>query len=546
MTMALPDRSSALESLSTTTFDLLVIGGGMTGTGIALDAAARGLSVALIEKGDFGSGTSSKSSKLVHGGLRYLQQREFRLVYENLYERQRLLENAPHLVSPLPFLIPLFGKDGIVSKTVARSYSTALWLYDVTGGLRIGKRHAKITKDEAAGHLPNLRLDRLVAGFLYYDARGDDARIALTLARSAADRGGIVANYVEATSMVKSEGGAVTGVTARACGPNDEGASEFSISAKVVVNAAGVWADEIRDFEAGKQRPSIKPAKGVHLSVPADRLPCDIAAVIPVIADRRSIFVVPWREVGYTFIGTTDTAYEGPLDDPRCTEEDVAYLLSAINALTSAKLTPEDVTGVWAGLRPLLLPEGDGELKERTADLSRRHKVSVTSHGVVTIKGGKWTTYRKMAEDTVDVVVKQLGRSAKCTTKKLALHGAPKQAPASSDHLANRYGTDAAQVLALAKPDDQLLHESLPYLAAELRYAASVEYAQSLSDVLSRRLRLAIQDAYLAANVAPKAAAIVGEVLGWDASRQAREVEAFVGELNADLLAAGLNRTENA
>lgn len=544
--MALPDRSHALETLGSMTFDLLVIGGGMTGAGIALDAAARGLSVALIEKGDFGSGTSSKSSKLVHGGLRYLQQREFRLVYENLYERQRLLENAPHLVSPLPFLIPLFGKDGIVSKTVARSYSTALWLYDVTGGLRIGKRHAKVTKDQAAGHLPNLRLDRLVAGFLYYDARGDDARICLTLTRSAADRGGIVANYVEATSMITSASGAVTGVTARACGPDDAGAHEMQIAAKVVVNAAGVWADEIRDFEAGRQRPSIKPAKGVHLSVPADRLPCDIAAVIPVIADRRSIFVVPWREVGYTFIGTTDTAYDGPLDDPRCTEEDVAYLLSAINALTSAKLTPQDVTGVWAGLRPLLLPDEGSALRERTADLSRRHKVTVTNHGVVTIKGGKWTTYRKMAEDTVDVVVKQLGKSTKCTTKKLPLHGATKQAPKADDHLANRYGTDAGAVLALAKQGDQLLAPHLPYLPAELRYAASAEYAQSLSDVLSRRLRLAIQDAYVAAKVAPLAASILGEVLGWDAARQAQEVASFVAELNGDLVAAGLKETEQA
>jgi glycerol-3-phosphate dehydrogenase len=516
----------------------------MTGTGIALDAAARGLSVALIEKGDLGSGTSSKSSKLVHGGLRYLQQREFRLVYENLYERQRLLENAPHLVSPLPFLIPLFGKDGIVSKTVARSYSSALWLYDVTGGLRIGKRHAKISKEQAARHLPSLRLDRLVAGFLYYDARGDDARVALTLARSADDRGGIIANYVEATEMIRSASGMVTGVRARACGPNDADGTEFTIAATVVVNAAGVWADEVRDLEAGTQRPSIKPAKGVHISVRADRLPCDIAAVIPVIADRRSIFVVPWREVDYTFIGTTDTAYDGPLDDPRCTQEDVAYLLSAINTLTSATLTPDDVTGVWAGLRPLLLPEGNHELRERTADLSRRHKVSVTAHGVVTIKGGKWTTYRKMAEDTVDVVMKQLGRTGRCTTKNLRLHGAPKQPPAVTDHLANRYGTDAPAVAALARPGEGSLIEGLPYLPAELRYAAQAEYAQSLSDVLSRRLRLAIQDAYLAGKVARRAAQIVGEELGWDAARQDREVDSFIGELNADLEAAGLARTE--
>ena len=542
--MATTDRKTALENLRSKQFDVLVIGGGMTGVGIAVDAAARGLSVALVEKMDLASGTSSKSSKLVHGGLRYLQQREYRLVYENLYERQRLLENAPHLVSPLPFLIPLFGKNGIVSKTVARSYATALWLYDLTGGLRIGQRHKRITKDEAATHLPSLRLDRLVAGFLYYDARGDDARVALALARTAADRGATIANDVRVDAMSLDASGKVTGVTATPCGPNDDAAAPLTIRASVVVNAGGVWADAIRDLEAAGQRPSLKPAKGVHVTVPAHRLPCDIASVLPVVADRRSIFVVPWREVPYVYLGTTDTAYDGPLDDPKCTAEDVAYLLDAVNLLTSADLTPNDVTGVWAGLRPLLLPDEGAKLKERTADLSRRHKVSVTRQGVVTITGGKWTTYRKMAEDTVDVVVKQLGRGGSCSTKHLRLHGATKEAPKPSEHLANRYGTDAAAVEALARPDEMLLHEGLPFLAAELRYAAREEYAQSLSDVLARRLRLSIQDAYIASSIAPLAAQIVGEELGWDAARQTEEVRAFRAEVNADLIAAGLAKTE--
>ncbi len=533
------NRSAALAQLANAEVDVLVIGAGMTGAGIALDAAARGLSVAIIDKDDIAAGTSSKSSKLVHGGLRYLQQREFRLVYENLYERQRLLENAPHLVSPLPFLIPLFGKNGVVSKTVARSYSTALWLYDVTGGLRIGKRHQRISKATAEGHLPNLRTDRLVAGFLYFDARGDDARVALTLVRSAVDRGALAANYVSAVEFLTDGSGAVTGVVAQPVGPNDAGAPSFSIHARVVVNAAGVWADDVRDLETVGRPASIRPAKGVHLTVPADRLPCDIAAVIPVISDRRSIFVVPWPEVPYTFIGTTDTAYEGSLDDPRCTDEDVAYLLNAVNVVTTADLTPDDVTGVWAGLRPLLQPDEGESVKERTADLSRRHKVHTTTAGVVTVTGGKWTTYRKMAEDTVDVVVKHLGRGAKCTTKHLRLHGAPAVAP--TDHLGMRYGTDADAVAAL---DTTPLIEGLPYSAAEIAYAVTEEMAQDLADILLRRLRLGIQDAYLAAKVAPAVAAQAGALLGWDAERIDREVATFLATLNADLEAAGLKPAE--
>ena len=251
-------RSEALDRLESETFDVLVVGGGMTGTGIALDAATRGLSVALVERDDFASGTSSKSSKMVHGGLRYLQQGEYALVYENLHERQRLLRNAPHLVAPLPFLIPLFGKDGMVSKTVARAYRTALWLYDVTGGLRIGKRHAKVSRSEVVSHFPTLDVSGLVAGFLYYDARGDDARVALTLARSAADHGAAVANYAEATSFHRDGSGRVTGATVVARAPGQADRS-IEVSARVVVNAAGVWADEVSWLAGGDAEATITP-----------------------------------------------------------------------------------------------------------------------------------------------------------------------------------------------------------------------------------------------------------------------------------------------
>ncbi|HEX4244235.1 MAG TPA: glycerol-3-phosphate dehydrogenase/oxidase, partial [Acidimicrobiales bacterium] len=400
------DRGAALERLATEHFDVLVIGGGITGAGVALDAASRGLRTALVEKDDFASGTSSKSSKLVHGGIRYLQQREYRLVYENLAERQRLLDNAPHLVEPLPFLIPLFGKDGVINRGVATTYLTALWLYDITGGMRIGQRHQRVTRAQALRHLPTLRTDRLVAGFLYWDARTDDARLALEVLRTAVlDHGAVAANHTEVTALTGAPPGTSGTVTGARVVP--AGGEAFDIKASVVVNATGVWADHVRGLIEGAQSPTIRPAKGIHITVPADRFPCDIAAVIPVAKDHRSIFVVSWGEQVY--LGTTDTEYDGPLDDPACLPEDVDYILDAANAVVTRPLSRADITGVWAGLRPLLLPpKGTKALRERTADLSRRHSVQTSPAGVVTVTGGKLTTYRKMAEDTVDVVVSRL------------------------------------------------------------------------------------------------------------------------------------------
>ncbi len=368
---------TALGRLEAETFDVLVVGGGITGAGVALDAAARGLRTALVERADFASGTSSKSSKMVHGGLRYLQQRDFRLVYEALHERQRLLDNAPHLVAPLPFLIPLFGRDGVVNKTVARTYATALTLYDLTGGLRIGRRHRRIGRDEALEHLPTLRTDHLVAGFVYFDARADDARLTLTVLRTAAlDHGAVVANYAEVTGLVSDAAGTVRGARVRPAGPVP--APEFEVRAEVVVNATGVWADALATLEDAGHPRSIRPAKGIHVTVPRRRLPADIAAVIPVRGDRRSIFVVPWADGDDVYLGTTDTDWDGPLDDPACLPDDVDYVLDAANGVLTEPLTRSDVTGVWAGLRPLLAPVAGRRMSARTADLSRRHTVRVS------------------------------------------------------------------------------------------------------------------------------------------------------------------------
>ncbi|HEY2562898.1 MAG TPA: glycerol-3-phosphate dehydrogenase/oxidase [Acidimicrobiales bacterium] len=583
------DRAQALSRLASEHFDVLVIGGGITGAGVALDAASRGLRTALVEKDDFASGTSSKSSKLVHGGLRYLQQREFRLVYENLAERQRLLDNAPHLVSPLPFLIPLFGRDGVINRSVATTYLTALWLYDLTGGMRIGQRHQRVSRAQALEHLPTLRTDRLVAGFLYWDARTDDARLTLEVLRTAVlDHGAVAANHVAVTAMTtehggtagrKEPGGGTAGREETAggttgpeepAGPGNRvtgarvaphGGEAFDISATVVVNATGVWADKVRGLDEGPQPPSIRPAKGIHITVPADRFPCDIAAVIPVPKDHRSIFVVSWGEQVY--LGTTDTEWDGPLDDPACLPEDVDYILDAANAVVTSPITRDDITGIWAGLRPLLLPpKGKGALRERTADLSRRHTVQTSPAGVVTVTGGKLTTYRKMAQDTVDVVVAQLGkRSLHSVTKHLKLHGAGDRdhAPAASSadvtfknadaatrvaaHLAGRFGTDTPKVLALSAGHPELLEPlvpGLPYLAVEAVYAVRFEMARSLSDVLDRRTRAVLHDAAATADAAPRVAALIAPDLGWTGEQAKAEAGAYAASVRAVLVRAGL------
>jgi glycerol-3-phosphate dehydrogenase len=553
-------RDRALGRLADGTFDVLVIGGGITGAGVALDAASRGLRTALVEKDDFASGTSSKSSKLIHGGLRYLQQHEYRLVYENLAERQRLLENAPHLVTPLPFLIPLFGKSGVVSKGVARVYRTALWLYDLTGGVRIGRRHEKVTREQALAHMPTLNADHLAAGFLYWDARSDDARLTLTVLRTAVlDHGATAVNHTRVTGLVTDPDGTVRGATVA-----PDGGEPFDVRASVVVNAAGVWSDEIRTFDERADPHSIRPAKGIHITVPEDAFPCDIAAVIPVRQDKRSIFVVSWGDQVY--LGTTDTAWDGPLDDPSCTPEDVDYILGAANAVSTRQLTRADITGIWTGLRPLLAPEQKGASSERTADLSRRHTVRTSSGGLVTVTGGKLTTYRKMAEDTVDAVVDVLGRKGlRCRTKDLRLHGAPpgrRAAPKAggagvnvrpdpSDpvasrrvHLAARYGTESDAVLALAEGRPELLEPlvpGLPYLAVEALWAVRHEMARTVSDVLDRRTQSSYRDARAAADAAPAVAALIAPDLGWDGERVRAEAESYAAVVRGRLTRAGLD-----
>lgn len=528
--------------MATTTYDVVVIGAGMTGAGVALDAAARGLRVALIDAGDFASGTSSKSSKMVHGGLRYLQQKEFRLVYENLRERQRLLENAPYLVHPLPFLIPIFGSNSVGSKALAKGYATALRLYDLAGGWRIGQRHRKINAAEALAHVPDLRRERLMTGFIYLDARGDDARVALTLIKTAVlEHDAHVVNYLRAVALSHDETGRVESVACR----DELSGDALTLATRLVVNATGVWADDVIAMAESAPSHLITPAKGVHVSVARDRLRADIAAVLSVPGDRRSVFVVPFEDAEATFIGTTDTAYDGDLDDPLCTAEDIDYLLGAVNASTTAGLTRDDVRGLWAGLRPLLAPAPGSRLSERTADLSRRHQVHDTGDGVVHVTGGKWTTYRQMAEDAVNAMKPYVAGLAGVPTKKLRLHGTGPWRPRSplETHLYHRYGEDSRLVLAIVNENTALAVPVIPgqsYIGAEFVFAARHEMATSLVDLVARRTRAHLHDARRTLEAADSICSMVARDMGWsvdDCAAQSRDYRSLV---EREFAAAGL------
>jgi glycerol-3-phosphate dehydrogenase len=508
-------RDDMLRRLRHEQFDVLVIGGGITGAGVALDAASRGLRVALVERHDFASGTSSRSSKLVHGGLRYLDQHEFRLVYEGLAERQRILENAPHLVRVLPFLVPVLTSGGRVDRRLAPVLGSALWMYDLTGGLRIGKIHRKVSVDDALEQFPTLDRERLTGAYVYYDAQADDARLTLTIARTAAEHGAVVVNYAELVGFER-DASRVVGARVRGDG------GEFTVGARVVVNAAGVWADDVRSLDEGVSPESIRPAKGVHITLPWHLFRNTIAAIAPSAHDDRPVFVIPWEE--HTYIGTTDTDYDGPLDDPRCTDADARYLLDAVNGVMSTSVTLDDIVGAWAGLRPLLASTDH----ERTADLSRRHSVYTSESGVVTVTGGKLTTYRRMAADAVDTAARVLGDEIpRSPTKRLRLFGSEgvQRDDADNDHLVGRFGTEAERVREIARSDPALgepLVPGLPYLRAEAVYAARHEMAVTLDDVLTRRTRARVLARDASADAAGSVADLIAPELGWtDGERDA-------------------------
>ncbi len=535
------NRVATLAKLRSQNFDIVVIGGGVTGLGVALDAASRGLSVALVERDDLASGTSSKSSKLIHGGLRYLQQGEVRLVYEALHERQRLRHNAPHLVQTLPFMIPILKRDGVVSKKIARALGSAMWMYDLTGGWRIGKFHRRLKADRAFLHLPTMERERLGSAYVYYDAMADDARICVALARTAISHGAVISNYTAVGKILHDDNGATCGVQV-----TTHDGETFDVKARIVINAAGVWSDEVLTTDLGYDPDSIRPAKGVHLTVPWKKVRNDIAVVIPVPGDKRSLFLVPWISnfdgtYQYTYVGTTDTDYRGSIDDPQCTSKDIDYVLKALNAAVTTDVTRDDITAVWSGLRPLVKSVSGEKINSRTADLSRRHKVAATKSGMITVTGGKLTTYRKMAEDAVDEALLSLDKKARCKTKGLPLIGASsknvKNSDARDQHLFSRFGSESQIIRDLIKQDESLKEQlipGLPYLRAEAVFAVTHEMAITLDDILSRRTRSRIINRRATVANARNVAELIAPFLGWSEQEINNQVLAFANSCSLE------------
>jgi glycerol-3-phosphate dehydrogenase len=538
--LGMDERAAAIEVLKTRELDILVVGGGIVGTGSALDSVTRGLSTGLLEARDWASGTSSRSSKLVHGGIRYLEQLDFRLVREALIERGLLLQRiAPHLVKPVRFLYPL------TKPVYERLYVGAgMLLYDLfsyTGGRPPGvPHHRHLTRGQMLRASPSLAPHAFRGGLAYYDAQVDDARYVANLARTASFYGAHVASRVKVEGFIKV-GERVVGVRAH----DLETDERFEVRAKQVVNATGVWTDDTQAMVGERGQFKVRASKGVHLVVPRDRFQSKLGLLLR--TEKSVLFVIPWGR--HWLIGTTDTDWDLDKAHPAATAADIDYLLKHVNKVLAVPLTREDVEGVYAGLRPLLAGES-----EQTSKLSREHLVGHSVPGLVVIAGGKWTTYRVMAKDAIDAAVDALdGKIPASTTADIALLGAEgyqaawnKRAKIARafgvhkvriEHLLNRYGVMTDEILDLiqARPE---LQEPLPgaddYIAAEVVYAATHEGALHLEDVLARRTRISIEAWDRGVSAAPVVASLMAGVLGWDTAREEREVALYLKRVEAE------------
>ncbi|MET3948799.1 glycerol-3-phosphate dehydrogenase [Arthrobacter sp. UYCu512] len=511
------ERAEQIDSLDGGRFDIIVVGGGVTGAYTAMDAAQRGYRVALLEKDDFASGTSSKSSKMIHGGLRYIEQGNLPLVRHSLLERQRLRKNAQHLVQRLPFLFPILSQNGVLDRRLAAGFESLLWTYDLAGGWREGVLHQKLTKNEVLSHCPTFKAEHLESGLMYYDARADDARLTLALARTAAFHGATVLNGAKVSEVTRN-GDKVSGVIV------EVGGREIRAEAGVVVVATGVWLRDWTGAGRGADAPSIRPAKGVHIAVPWTKIRNDCTVTIPVPGRNRRATITRWGDTAY--LGTTDEDYDGDLDDVNCTREEMDFLLDGARTALNIDIEAEDVLGSIGGCRPLVAPPGG-----KTIEVKRNHEIRTDPDGLVTVVGGKLTTSRHMAEQTVDAAQKVLGKHRRCRTKNAHLLGAAgydAEAITASgglaSHLGERYGTEARFVTDILAEDPSLntpIVEGLPYLEAEVVYSARHEMARSVDDILSRRTRSRI----MARDASSAAAARVGELLMKELDLSATEIE---------------------
>jgi glycerol-3-phosphate dehydrogenase len=524
-------RRTALSALANQSFDVLIIGGGVTGAGAALDAASRGLRVALVESGDLASGTSSRSSKLIHGGLRYLEQYDFRLVREALQEREAMVTTlAPHLVKPVAFLYPLQekGKD--------RAYVGAgLTLYDVLRGFqRTLPWHKHLSQKSVLEIAPSIRQDVVTGAVKYFDAQVDDARHTMMIARTAARHGAVIATSVSCESLIKANG-RVVGAQVK----DLESGDLIDVSAGVVVMCAGVWSDALHERFGLKPGYDVRMSKGVHIVLPGDAIASEAGIILK--TPVSVLFVIPWQ--GKWILGTTDTEYIGDPSQPLASREDVAYIIDQANRILNPEISASDVIGVYAGLRPLVSKKADTS----TTKLSREHTVDSPAPGFVSVAGGKYTTYRIMAEDVIDAAASDLPFDvSESFTDHIPLVGADgynallKQIPLLSDetgldsstllHLLDRYGSLMAQIVNLVKHDPELgkrLDKNLPYLKAEIHYAASDEGARSVSDVIYRRTRISFESSDAGMGVSEEVSRIIAPILGWSSRDRKRSLDEY-------------------
>ena len=536
------ERQAALDAAPLDELDVVVVGGGVVGAGVALDAVTRGLSVAVFEGRDWAAGTSSRSSKLVHGGLRYLEMLDFALVREALRERGLLAQRlAPHLVRPVPFLYPLEHRGW------ERLYAGAgVALYDTmavsSGNARGLPRHRHLSRRGALRLAPSLRKDALVGAIQYYDAQVDDARHTMAVVRTAASYGALAANRSQVIGFLR-EGERVTGVRVRDLETDDE----LEVRARQVVNATGVWTDDTQQMVGERGQFHVRASKGIHLVVPRDRIQSSTGLILR--TEKSVLFVIPWGR--HWIIGTTDTDWDLGKAHPAASRTDIDYLLDHVNRVLVTPLTREDVQGVYAGLRPLLSGES-----ESTSKLSREHTVAHPAPGLVVVAGGKYTTYRVMAKDAVDAVSHGLdGKVPECCTDRVPLAGAEGYAAlwnarhrlatrhglhvARIEHLLHRHGSLVHEVLALVDADPSLgdpVEGADDYLRAEIVYAASHEGARHLDDVLTRRTRISIETFDRGVRAAPAAAALLAPVLGWSDVQTEREIDHYLARVEAERL----------
>ncbi len=499
-------------------WDVIIIGGGATGLGTALDAASRGYRTLLLEQSDFSKGTSSRSTKLVHGGVRYLAQGDISLVLEALRERGLLRHNAPHLVKNQSFIIPNYDWwDGPF-------YTLGMKVYDMMAGkLGLGPSQS-LSSEEVLEAIPNLKTEGLCGGVIYYDGQFDDSRLAVNIAQTCAEHGGVLVNYMGVTGLVKNGDGLVSGVRAI----DYESGEEYLLAAKNVVNATGVFVDEIMQMDDPGAAALVRPSQGVHVILEKDFLDGESAIMIPKTSDGRVLFAVPWHD--RVVVGTTDTPLDECSLEPRALEEEIEFILSTAGKYLTREPQRRDILSIFAGLRPLAAAKEDAG-GGATKEISRSHHLQVSLSGLVTITGGKWTTYRKMAQDTVDKVAMVAGLAEQpCRTEDMPIHGW--LSGVDYDDPLYYYGSDADGMRDLVSADPELgkpLHSHLPYTPVEIIWAVRYEMARTVEDILARRQRALFLDARAAVEMAPRVAEILALELGYDKEWQASQVEQFTG-----------------